>query len=288
MPKKIEEQKDNPLKKYFRQPKIYLKLPSRGEFYNSNELDMPENSEVPVYPMTAKDELLFKTPDALINGQATVDVIKSCIPNIRNPWSMPSIDMDAVLIAIRLATYGEKMTISVKIPEIGDDKDFEIDLRTLLDSLINANYNSTVFYNDMEIKIRPLNYDEFTKNAMSTFEEQKIYTLVNDKTIPDDKKMKLFSESFMKLTDLTISIVSQSIVSIKVDGKIVSDQKQIKEFMDNVDKQFYQAILDHITNQRDAFSVKPFKGTTTEAEPKRGAPKEFDVPITFDQSNFFA
>ena len=114
MPKKIEEQKDNPLKKYFRQPKIYLKLPSGGEFYNSNELDMPENSEVPVYPMTAKDELLFKTPDALINGQATVDVIKSCIPNIRNPWSMPSIDMDAVLIAIRLATYGEKMTISVK------------------------------------------------------------------------------------------------------------------------------------------------------------------------------
>ena len=65
-------------------------------------------------------------------------------------------------------------------------------------------------------------------------------------------------------------------------------QKQIKEFMDNVDKQFYQAILDHITNQRDAFSVKPFKGTTTEEEQKRGAPKEFDVPITFDQSNFFA
>ena len=36
------------------------------------------------------DEITFKTPDALLNGQATVDVIQSCIPNIKdagNPLS---------------------------------------------------------------------------------------------------------------------------------------------------------------------------------------------------------
>jgi hypothetical protein len=35
--------------------------------------------------MTAKDELMFKTPDALLNGQSTVEVVKSCIPAIQDP-----------------------------------------------------------------------------------------------------------------------------------------------------------------------------------------------------------
>jgi hypothetical protein len=64
--------------------------------------------------MTAKDELMLKTPDALMNGQATVEVIKSCVPSIKNPWHMPSIDIDTILIAIRIATYGENMEFSSK------------------------------------------------------------------------------------------------------------------------------------------------------------------------------
>ena len=97
----------NPLQKYFRQPKLYISLPSKGAFYPIGALEMPENKEVPVYAMTAKDELVFKTPDALLNGQATVEVIKSCIPAIKDPWNIPSIDLDTILVAIRMATYGE-------------------------------------------------------------------------------------------------------------------------------------------------------------------------------------
>ena len=96
----------NPLKKYFRQPKIYLRLPSKGNFYPKGVLDFPESGEIPVYAMTARDELIIKTPDALINGESTVEVIKSCIPNIKDPWKMPNIDTDAILIAIRIAKIG--------------------------------------------------------------------------------------------------------------------------------------------------------------------------------------
>ena len=117
---------NNPLKKYFRQPKIYLSLPSKGKYYPPGALEMTESGELPVYAMTAKDELLFKTPDALLNGEATVEVIRSCIPAIKNPWMMPSIDSDAVLIAIRLATYGEKLEIT----GIKGNEGFEINFRT--------------------------------------------------------------------------------------------------------------------------------------------------------------
>ena len=106
----------NPLKKYYRQPKQYVALPSKYEFYPEGTIEVPESKEVAVYPMTAKDEMMFKTPDALLNGEATVQVIQSCIPQIKNAWAMPSIDCDAALIAIRMATYGESMTLPVTVP----------------------------------------------------------------------------------------------------------------------------------------------------------------------------
>ena len=43
-----------------------------------------------------------------------------------------------------------------------------------------------------------------------------------------------------------------------------------------------------MTAQKKKFDVEPFKVTTTAEEQEQGAPKEFEVPITFDQSNFFA
>jgi hypothetical protein len=99
----------NPLASFFRQPKIYVSLPSKGEFYPQGSLVKTPNNEYPVFAMTARDELLFKTPDALMNGIATREVITSCIPNILDPWQIPSLDVDAVLSAIRIATYGEEM-----------------------------------------------------------------------------------------------------------------------------------------------------------------------------------
>lgn len=49
---------NNPLKQYFRRPAVYIKLPSNGKNYTEGSLDMPENGELPVYPMTAIMKLL--------------------------------------------------------------------------------------------------------------------------------------------------------------------------------------------------------------------------------------
>jgi hypothetical protein len=165
----INPSEANPLSKYFRQPKLYIQLPSQGKWYAQGAIDYPENGELPVYSMTAKDELQFKTPDALLNGQATVDVIQSCMPNIKDAWKMPSIDLDVALIAIRLATYGEMMTLTLKTPVTGEEKEMQVDLRQLLDNFANLDYSDTVQMPEMTIKLRPLTYREFTTGALKTF-----------------------------------------------------------------------------------------------------------------------
>lgn len=278
----------NPLRKYFRQPKVYITLPSRGKFYPEGSIEIPENGEFPVFAMTAKDELTMKTPDALLNGAATVEIIKSCVPAIKNPWHMPSIDLDAILIAIRVATYGDKMEITTKVPGIGEDRVFEVDLRQLLNKLVTKTYNNNVTINDMAIVTRPMTYKEFTDASLKTFEEQRIFALVNDENIPDQEKLAKFNKSFQTLTNLTVNSVAASIVSITIGDTEVTNSVHIQEFIQNADKDFYQEILKHIETQRDTFALEPLKVSSTEEDITKGAPATWEVPITFDQSNFFA
>ena len=288
LPPQASAPQNNPLSKYFRQPKIYLKLPSKGKYYPQGAIQMTESGELPVYAMTAKDELLFKTPDALLNGEATVDVIKSCIPNIKNPWTMPSIDTDAVLIAIRLATYGEKLEITTKVPGTTIDKEFEVDLRTLLDKLINFEYQPYVeISDDLAIELRPTTYKEFTENSLKTFEEQRIFRLVNDDSIPEDKKLQAFANSFKKLTDITIGLVVNSIASINTSEGQVNNKAHITEFFNNADKDTFDKILKHLEVMKEQTSIKPLKVKATAEEMEAGAQPEYEIPITFDQSNFF-
>jgi hypothetical protein len=279
---------NNPLSKYFRQAKIFLRLPSKGRHYPPNALEMTESGELPVYSMTAKDELMMKIPDALINGESTVEIIKSCIPNIKDPWKMPSVDTDAVLIAIRIATFGEMLEITSKVPVIGEERTFQVDLRNFLDQLINFQYEPFVQINDdITIQVRPLTYKEFTDNALKTFEEQRIFKLVTDDTIPDDKKLQAFTNSFKKLTNLTIDMIVNSVDCIDTpDGK-VNDKKFIREFFNNADKDVFSKLMKHLELLKEKTTIKPLKVKSTPEDIERGVPEEYEIPITFDQSNFF-
>ena len=289
MPGNMQQpEQSNPLKKYFRQPKMYITLPSKGNWYTADALDMPPTGELPVYAMTAKDELSMKTPDALLNGQATVDVIQSCVPNIKNAWAVPSVDIDTILIAIRIATYGENLELTTKLPNTGDERDFVINLSSILADISAQQFESKFTYNEFTFNLKPLSYKEFTDNSIKTFEEQRLFRLVNDTNIPDEEKLSKFNESFRKLTDLTVNTLLKGIHSIEVEGEVVNNPQYIQEFIDNAEKDLFQSILNHLTEQRNKFAIKPFTATTTEEDREKGAPEKFEVPITLDQSNFFA
>ena len=284
----MENKNTNPLQKYFRQPKIYLSLPSNGKYYPAGSLEISENGEYPVFPMTARDEIMIKTPDALLNGQATASVITSCIPAIKDPFNMPSMDLDACLIAIRIATYGEMMEVSIKVPVTGEDKDFDLDLRIMLDQFSNVDYNSAIQLDGMIVNLRPLTYGEFTETSRKTFDEQRIFKVINDTDMAEGDKLATFTESFKKLTDLTILTLEKSIASIEVGDDVVTDQAHIKEFIANTDKGLFESVTNHIEEQRTKFQVKPLVVDATPEEIEAGVPETYEVPVTFDQSSFFA
>lgn len=239
--------------------------------------------------MTAKDEIIIKTPDALLNGQATVDVIQSCMPNIKDAWKIPSIDIDAILVAIRIASYGEKLDVTTLVPGTAEQKTYETDLRIVLDRLLNATFDPEVKIDDeITVFLRPLTYAEFTKNNIRTLEEQRIIKLVNDDSIEEDEKLLRFGASFRKLTEVTIDMIGQGISKVVTPDVEVTDPMYIKQFVDNADKSFLSTVIAHLDAERKKFSIEPFRVETTEEERAAGAPDTFEVPITLDSSNFFA
>ena len=147
---------ENPLSNYFRRPSIYITLPSKGEFYPKGALVMTENNELPVYPMTAVDEITYRTPDALYNGTSVVDVIQSCMPNIKDAWAIPSIDLDTILSAIRIASYGHTLELSTKCPKCEEEADWGVDLRKIIEQLDIKDFDNIVNAGDLTVHIKPL------------------------------------------------------------------------------------------------------------------------------------
>ena len=281
--------KANPLMNFMRQPKIYIRLPSEGRYWAPGSIEIPENGELPVYSMTAKDELAFKTPDALMNGQAVVDVIQSCVPSIKDAWKTPNIDLDLILIAIRIATYGEKMEVTHTVPNTDESVEHEVNLQVLLDQMTNNEWEEAVEINgSMTAFIHPLTYKHLTLTSMKAFETQRLMEAINDENLPDEKKLEIFNTSFNKMTSITIDLIVDSIHSIQTSETIVKDKKFIREFLDNADKDVVGKIKGHIDQMKLKNGLQPIEIHSTEEQIKLGAPETYLVPIQFDNSNFFA
>ena len=278
----------NPLNKYFRQPAIYVSLPS-GTDYPAEVVTKSATGEIGIMPMTAKDEIRFKTPDALMNGQGVVDVIESCVPDINDAWQIKSYDLDTLLVAIRIATYGETMSISFTVPVINEQVEHTINLPAILDEIQKVQVQSQITLQDgLKVKVRPLTYRDMTSTSLRTFQEQKMYTAVQDSQLADDEKAKRFNEAFKKLTDLNSEILLKNIESITMaDETVITDATHIKEFVDNANAKVIKEIETKLMDLRSQGAVKPLKMKATEDQIKRGAPASYEVPVTFDSSNFF-
>jgi hypothetical protein len=269
MEKPVHQLSSNPLVSYMRQPKIFIRLPSGGRWWKDGSLSLPENGEIPVYSMTAKDELMLKVPDA---------------------WDIPSIDVDYILIAIRLATFGEQMKTPINV---SNDYELEhvVDLRSVMDYISNNFKWDPIIpvTEDLTVFVKPLTYKDITNAALQTFETQKLLQIANDESMSEDDKVKLFQESFAKLTQATVGIVESSVFKVDSSNGSTDNPLHIKEFVQNVDRDVFNTIQSHLENLKIQNTLAPIRVTVTEDMKASGVSGDvIEVPLVFDASSFFA
>ena len=269
----------NPLRQYFRRPAVYMKLPSNGAGYPPGTLTMPENGELPVFPMTAIDDITSKTPDALYNGAAVSEIIKSCVPDIKDPWAIPGNDIDAILIAIKAAS-GDSLTIPSTCPKCENSADYGLNLPALLSTLKAGDYTNEFEINDLKIKFRPLNYKEMNDAALAQFEINKANVMLQT-DIPDNEKTKILEDALKQITNQTMILLSKSIEYIKTPTSIVENKDYILDFIKNCDKNVYISLRDYSAKLRTDSELQPIDIKCSNCS------NEYKQPYTLNISDFF-
>ena len=271
---------NNPLKQYFRRPAIYLKLPSGGKLYALGVVNIPESGELAVYPMTAIDEISSKTPDALYNGTAMADIIKSCIPDIKDPWSINSIDLDAILIAIRAAAGGDDMSISSECPSCKEVAEYGVNLVGILSQLKSADYEKELTINELSIKFRPLSYKEMNEAGTSQMEAQRIFMMI-EKEENEAIRAEKTQEALRFITEVTMKILSNTVTHIRTPNVFVEEKEYILDFLKNCDRETYIAIRDYNASLKAQTEIKPLKIKCIHCQ------HEYEQPFTLNTSDFF-
>jgi ribosomal protein S27E len=272
----------NPLRQYFRQPAIYIRLPSGGKFYPPGALIETANNEYPVYAMTTMDEITYRTPDALFNGTAVTAVIQSCVPAIQDAWKIPGMDLDTILIAIRIATYGHELDLDTKCPKCEHEAAYGVDLRGIMEKIRAPDYNQALQLGDLRVHFRPMTYQQMNDNSMAQFEEQKIMQVLTEDPTGNSDQVSRLGEVLKKITAITTRALAQNIKLVEVPGTQVTDSNHIMEWLSNCDRNTFARIRDHIIDSKAQGEIPPLDIKC------QGCGHDYQQNFTLDMTNFFA
>jgi hypothetical protein len=270
----------NPLQQYFRQPKIYIKLPTSGIYSPPGTIQGDINS-LPVFGMSGMDEIIMKTPDALLSGESVVKIIQSCCPSITNAWALSALDTEMILTAIRIATYGNKSNVDHTCPTCNTENSYDIDLGFIIEHFAKAEYQNSVVLKDFAIKTQPLSYKHNTEFGLRNFKVQQQLRQVSD--LEDEEKQKeIVAQLFEDLAKIQVDIFTEMIESIEFNNTVVNQKPYIKEWLENCDKDVYDRLKEQITQNKLVWEVPVVKVKCEECN------SENSIKMDMDYANFFA
>mgnify|MGYP000108689480 FL=1 len=237
----------NPLSKYFRKPTIYVQIPTGGRF--NPEIPKTILDEIPVMPMTAIDEISMQNPDALLNGEALMTVISSCVPSIPDPRNLCSIDADLLFLAIKYATYGKTVTHLHTCTKCEEQAEYNIDINNVLEKFPEIQEVEPIKHGDLKIYITPPRIESMTRLALIDVEQQRILQSIQAVSEDDITEMELakqFAISFRKVSKQNVDLLISSINRIETPDETVSDEESIMEFMNNIPATIVKEVNDRV------------------------------------------
>ena len=278
----MTQQKFNPLAQFTKKTARYIRIPSQGVGYKKG-INLTDSGELAVYPMTAKDELMLKSPDALLNGQAVVGVLANCVPDITDPTETLSIDLDAIMVAIRMATYGDAMDMTVTCPHCKYSNNVDLILPTILDQQTYwTGLTEVEMESGIKVKLKPYNIKDQNRMSLSSFDQM---TKLNqlDKEVTDTAvKLTAANVSFGQLVDVSIDLVARSVeVAITPDGQEIDDLDIIKDWIRGLTKQEFAKID---TALKELVQIGLPKSVNIQCD---GCKEVIEAPLNFNPSDFF-
>jgi len=276
-------QQNNPLKQYFRTFKLYLKIPSGSSYYPASVLEYTDSGEVGVMPMTGKDELALKNPDALLNGEALIEVLISCVPALKNPKALLTNDIDALITAVRYATYNDTLETSLLCPKCNHENTFKLDMQYALDGITELESEYIVnLETGLSVFVKPYTFPELLKGLHAQFEQNKLVRAMESQTLSDLQRSEIFAKAFKEIAVTKYELMVNGVLKVvdESNNVNVTDKKFIKEFLQNIDKKSADKISDLIEEVNKIGIRRTFTAKCEKCE------HQWESEIDFNPVNF--
>lgn len=276
----------NPLSAYISSDRVYVKLPTKGYFYNDNVISDADD-EIGIRAMSARDEFEFNNAQALMNGKAVEHVIKNCVGSVKDPTSLSICDVEVLLLGLKLASGEKTYEYPTECPHCKKGGVIERDIDRLLTDI--DLHKSEYPYNIGEVKLNliPSTWKSFNKIHRSQYEQQKLIKMMLSPTFADsteEYKQEQIDKAFNNIVELTYELILDSIEKATTpDGTVVQDRKFLKEFIDSLPSEVYHDLLEKINSINDC-GVKKHEEIECDS-----CHEVFEVKIDrFDPTYFFA
>lgn len=271
------------LTKHKRQPKIYVDVPSEFRFMDSSNSSDISFKELPVYSMTGANEIAMKTPEALLNGQAVKDLIQSCIPSIKNAGQLSSIDMEFLLIAIRIASYGSTYSKSSVCPHCNESNSHDLELGKFIDDYAHREFIDHVVIDGLKFYIKPLTYDEWTEIQTSLFQANRtMYQLTEQTEMSEEQKKEITDSVYNIIQSINQRNVLYQVYKVKDGDEEETNINAIRSFILEEDRKFFNGIEQAIKKNTKAWDLPKLDLTCG------GCEEKYTSIFSMDDSNFFA
>ena len=233
--------------------------------------------------MSAKDEMQFKSPDALLNGESLVKVITSCIPGIKNPREIPLPDLSVILVGLRIATYGNNMSVFATCTNCENRDEVTYDISRMLDNINLITTENTISIKDAIIYAKPYTLNLHTRASISAFEQSVLMTKIDSTNQSEEESIKQLAEGYAKITSLNFELLADSIIKVVLPNDItVTNKEHIRDWIVNTDKATYDVIQNFVVNTLNEEKVNNnFQHTCSKCY------AEFSSDIDFDPTSFF-
>ena len=250
----------NPLSQYFRTPTLRVSLPSGGRFYPKSSIELTEDNQYPVLPLSRQDELIYLSASTQYTGSSIASIIASCVPNIKDVWKMPAIDVDKLLVAIKLASQGSVLEIETTCTNCETENKSVVDLNQVLDQFQSPDYSQPMSLQDLKIYFRPISYQQANDNIAAQINDEAVLDLVNEDA-DDQAASEKIDQLLKKIRDLSTEVLAKHVLYIKTPVSKVDNYSHIFEWLSNCDRQVYLQLQEHIINIKKQTEVKPVEIT---------------------------
>lgn len=249
------ENTNNPLLQYIRKPMATLDLSSKGKFWPAGSLKKPNTLDV--FPMTGQDEILLVNTSYILLGSVLAEIIENCVPDITDVWSMPRIDLDSVIIAIRCASYNNTMNVQYVCPACNTNQTHTVDLRDVSQQIAIPDYDNPLIINDnLALWFRPVTFREHFQQVVDQNSKLSVIKQLSSENLTDEEKQKIINNNLREITKINISNLANSIDRVLIDNQIsVTSQDFIKDWLIKLDRETFSTVSVAISNKIQEYKL---------------------------------